>query len=110
MISREQHYWESMGGFGSHPWTKAEVDKMSLDAPSPEEWDKASDRQVGGGHYKDFKIQPIVFVMANKLDFCSSNAIKYICRHEAKGGEQDIDKAIHYLELLKEHKYGPKEG
>lgn len=78
----------------------------SLDKATPEQWDKASQRQVGGSHYKDFAIQPIQFVVENNLGFCESNAIKYICRHAAKGGVQDVDKAIHYLELLKEYKYG----
>jgi hypothetical protein len=78
---------------------------VRLNQASPQDWDKASHKQVGGDHYKDFPIQPIKFVVANDLGFCESNAIKYICRHHAKGGVQDIDKAIHYLELLKEHKY-----
>lgn len=77
-----------------------------LDKATPQEWDKASHRQVGGEHYKDFPIQPIEFVVRNNLGFCEANAIKYICRHAAKNGKQDIDKAIHYLELLKEYKYG----
>ena len=46
--------------------------------------------------------QPIEFIMANDLGFCEGNAIKYICRYQLKGGTQDLDKAIHYLNLLKE--------
>ena len=30
---------------------------------------------------------------------------KYICRHHMKGKEVDIDKAIHYLEMVKERDY-----
>ena len=59
-------------------------------------WDKGSD------HYKDFKIQPIEFITANKLSFIQGNVIKYICRYDKKNGKEDIDKAIHYCELLKE--------
>ena len=33
------------------------------------------------------------------------SAIKYICRHTAKGGEEDIKKAIHYLEMILERDY-----
>jgi len=39
------------------------------------------------------------------LLFAEANAIKYICRHSKKGGIQDIDKAIHYLEMVKERDY-----
>jgi hypothetical protein len=79
---------------------------MSLiDNATPEEWDALS-RQVGGGHYKELAIQPVEFIVANNIPFCEASAIKYICRHGLKGGKQDIDKAIHFLELLKELKYG----
>lgn len=64
-----------------------------------------SDRQVGGGHYKNMAIQPIDFIEANSLGWCEGNAIKYICRHNRKNGAQDLDKAIHYLQLLKEREY-----
>ena len=64
--------------------------------------ESALDKQVGGSHYKDFKIQPIEFITANKLSFIQGNVIKYICRYNKKNGKEDIDKAIHYCELLKE--------
>tara|TARA_R110000787_G_scaffold203683_1_gene314128 strand:+ start:157 stop:552 length:396 start_codon:yes stop_codon:yes gene_type:complete len=65
----------------------------------------ALDTQVGGEWYLNCAIQPIEFIMKNDLGFCEGNAIKYICRHEQKGGALDIDKAIHYLEMLKEDLY-----
>lgn len=69
--------------------------------------ESALDRQVGSTqHYKDFKIQPIEFITANKLSFIQGNVIKYICRYNKKNGKEDIDKAIHYCELLKELKCG----
>ena len=52
-----------------------------------------------------FEIQPAEFINKNKLLFAEGNAIKYICRHSQKGGIQDIDKAIHYLEMVKERDY-----
>jgi hypothetical protein len=61
------------------------------------------DHQVGGTHYKDFKIQPIEFILGNNLGFCEANVVKYICRWANKGGIQDLDKVIHYVEILKEH-------
>ncbi len=66
----------------------------------------ASDIQVGGEHYKNMTIQPSEFIYRNDLNWLEGNAIKYICRHAKKGGVQDIDKAIHYLQLLKEWQYG----
>ena len=33
------------------------------------------------------------------------NAIKYICRHQSKGKEEDVKKAIHYLEMILERDY-----
>ena len=69
--------------------------------------ESALDRQVGGEHYKnDFKIQPIEFITANKLSFIQGSIIKYICRYNKKNGKEDIDKAIHYCELLKELECG----
>jgi len=31
--------------------------------------------------------------------------VKYVCRHRSKNGRQDIEKAIHYLQLLLEWEY-----
>jgi hypothetical protein len=61
--------------------------------------------QVGGKHYRDMKIQPAEFINENKLLFAEGNAIKYICRHSVKGKEEDIKKAIHYLEMILERDY-----
>ncbi len=66
----------------------------------------AKDLQIGGNHYKSMAIQPSEFITKNGLGWCEGNAIKYICRHHTKAGAQDIDKAIHYLELLKDIEYG----
>ena len=62
-------------------------------------------KQVGGKHYKDMKIQPAEFINENKLLFAEGNAIKYICRHSTKGKEEDVKKAIHYLEMILERDY-----
>lgn len=63
---------------------------------------KASERQVGGSHYKDLPIQPGEYIRKNGIGWYEGNAIKYITRHKQKGGKQDIEKAIHYLELVLE--------
>ena len=62
-------------------------------------------KQVGGSHYKDMIIQPADFINKNKLLLAEGNAIKYICRHQSKGKLQDIEKAIHYLEMIIERDY-----
>ena len=62
-------------------------------------------KQVGGSHYKDMAIHPADFINKNNLQFAEGNAIKYICRNQAKGKLQDIEKAIHYLEMIKERDY-----
>ena len=66
----------------------------------------ALDIQVGGGHYKDFEIQPVEFCQKNKLGFCEANVVKYITRHTFKNGRQDLEKAKHYIDLLLELEYG----
>lgn len=67
--------------------------------------EKALDVQVGGGHYKGMVIQPVEFIMKNKLNFCQGNAIKYICRYNEKNGLEDLKKAKHYIDLLIQLEY-----
>lgn len=64
------------------------------------------DAQVGGDHYKNTGIQPVHYIRANNLDYFEGNAVKYITRHRIKGGKLDLQKAIHYLEMLIEMEYG----
>lgn len=63
------------------------------------------DKQIGGDHYKDLAIQPGEFIVRNSLGWYEGNAIKYITRHKMKGQKQDLEKAIHYLELAIHHYY-----
>lgn len=58
------------------------------------------DVQIGGEHYKDMVIQPVEFILANKLGFCEGNIVKYISRYKVKGGVQDLEKVIHYTQIL----------
>ena len=69
----------------------------------------AFDTQVQGSHYKDLKIQPMEYCLANKLNYGQSNAIKYITRYKNKNGQQDLEKAIHCIQLLMEYEYGQTE-
>ena len=62
-------------------------------------------KQVGGNHYKNFKIQPSKFINDNRLLFAEGNAIKYICRHSYKNGKEDLNKAKHYIDMIIERDY-----
>jgi hypothetical protein len=68
----------------------------------------ALDRQEGGSHYKDCAIQPVEFIMANKLSFLEGCVIKRVCRHRNKNGAEDLRKAIHELELMLQLEYKEK--
>jgi hypothetical protein len=65
-----------------------------------EEEKSALFKQVGGSHYRDKGIQPIIYIHANNLGFCEGNVVKYVTRWREKNGVADLKKAIHYLELL----------
>ena len=65
----------------------------------------STDRQEGGDHYQ-LPIQPIEYIYKNKLGYMEGNVIKYVTRHESKNGAEDLRKAIHYLEMLIEWRYG----
>ena len=66
---------------------------------------KPYDKQIGGSHYQKYKIQPSKFVIENKLLYPEGCAIKYIVRHSDKGKKQDLEKAIHFIEMIKERDY-----
>ena len=51
-------------------------------------------------HYTKGGIEPIDFITANNMDFCSGNIIKYVTRHKYKNGLEDLKKAQFYLNRL----------
>ena len=51
----------------------------------------ALDLQVGGNHYKKYKIQPMEYIHANKIPFAEGTAIGYITRWRDKGGRTSQD-------------------
>ena len=61
----------------------------------------ALENQVGGDHYKNKAIQPIEYIMANELDFCEGNVVKYITRWKDKGGVESLRKIKHYVDFWK---------
>ena len=65
----------------------------------------ATKKQVGGTHYKKYKIQPEESAQANEPNYCESNIIKGAVRHRDKNKADDVRKIIHYAELLLELEY-----
>ena len=63
---------------------------------------------VSPDYYARYDIEPISFIMRNNIPYAEGNVIKYVLRHDMKGGREDIDKAIRYLEMIKEEKYSGK--
>ena len=63
-------------------------------------YETSLNRQVSGDHYKKRKIQPIEYILANNLDFCEGNVVKYITRWRDKGGTKDLRKIQHYIDFL----------
>lgn len=65
----------------------------------------AFDRQVGGDWYKTLAIQPLEYCQKNNLNMAESGVVKYVTRHRARNGKQDLLKAIHLIEMLIELEY-----
>lgn len=68
----------------------------------------ASQRQVGGDHYKSKSIQPWTamesWMTPEEFEgYLRGNVIKYIARYKDKDGLKDVYKAKHYLDRLTEH-------
>jgi hypothetical protein len=63
----------------------------------------ASQRQIGGSHYRDMAIQPNEYIYKNELNWFAGNIVKYVTRAGRKDGREgmikDIEKAKHYAEL-----------
>lgn len=89
---------------------KDELPSVKVDKPKEEPVvsQAASEKQVGGTHYKG-DLQPIDVIDAWGLDFYEGSALKYLARHRKKNGREDVEKAIHYLELLLERQYGVRD-
>ena len=69
------------------------TDKSVFDSITPQE------RQIGGSHYKNFRIQPYEFISKNNLSFFQGCVVKYVCRYLKKDKIKDLEKIIHYCEL-----------
>lgn len=65
------------------------------------------DIQIGGNHYRTCSIQPVQYIEANGLAFLEGCVVKRVTRHDKPTGKgrQDIEKAIHELQLLLAFRY-----
>ncbi|CAB4131999.1 SaV-like [uncultured Caudovirales phage] len=89
----ESVFWERKLSFGSYDIVAYRIIK------EPEQCSSLQ-KQCGGTHYKDMKIQPFEYIHANKIPFAEGSVIKYVSRWRAKGGIEDLKKARHFLDLL----------
>ena len=69
---------------------------------------KSLKRQVGGDHYKKYKIEPITYVCKNKIIHTLANIIKYATRANTRSNLklvelrekiEDLNKIKHYAEI-----------
>jgi hypothetical protein len=94
-------------------WDKSQEWDMSLGKPHGVVGDNGY-RDINGpvetndlARYKDvtnpdhYKLGDIeVIQLTEKLGFCEGNIVKYVCRHKAKNGKEDLLKARWYLDRL----------
>jgi len=67
----------------------------------------ALDKQIGGEHYKNAKIDPIELIVAHNLDFIDGNIIKYAIRKKNFESQREkYEKIKHYCEIALELKCG----
>lgn len=66
---------------------------------------KALDKQIGGNHYKQYKIEPIDFFHHNNIPVIEAGIIKYVLRHKNKNKTEDLLKARHLIDYLLEVEY-----
>ena len=97
-----EHGAPAPNGIGRVRWTNAVAhwpvpDKTAADAEN----ESARDDQVGGEHYRKFKIQPWDVVDEYDLGFYAGNALKYLLRAGHKNDAlEDLRKCRHYIDKL----------
>ena len=118
-IDYNEQYWRNRGGEGPSPWATPEEQSNYTPRVNdyPGEYPRPSqdipirapgsplDTQVAGSHYKNCAIQPVEYIYANNMGYIEGAVVKYITRYESKGGEADLDKIIHFVQILKELRY-----
>jgi hypothetical protein len=75
------------------------------DVPAP-----ASERQVGGDHYRQFKIQVWDIIDEYELSYYAGLTLKYLLRAGSKGSRlEDLEKARHVLDKMIELEKGKEQ-
>lgn len=105
-IKPAEHHAEHRTGFGHTDlcWYD-HADGVYVPVANPDRTKATRDEQVGGNHYRQFKIQPWEIWEEYGLDAWQANTLKYLLRAGRKEGvkaSQDYRKAIHYLQYLVE--------
>jgi hypothetical protein len=62
----------------------------------------ALQKQIGGSHYQKYKVQPLSWATQIGLNAAEFSVFKYVIRYKDKNGIEDLKKAKHCLEYLKE--------
>jgi len=97
--SKRRQRWSKDDLLSTHPffgtqWTQKQRTKLTGDSVNHPD------------HYNCGGIECIDAIAAATADlkgleaFCTANAIKYLWRWKNKGGKQDLDKAMWYIEKL----------
>lgn len=63
----------------------------------------ANDNQVGGTHYKA-RYEHWDFIEDVGMGYKEAQVVKYVTRHGRKGGIQDLEKAMHFLQKMEEER------
>lgn len=69
---------------------------------------KHSVRQTGGDHYENMGIQPRAIIRANNLNYFEGRALTYLLRWRVKGGVEDLQKAIDFINMEIEYQEAQK--
>ena len=92
-----EEFWMYATGANIVDFISVEPTQTTVPTPS-----NPLDVQVGGSHYKHFKIQPVEYTRANRFGDIEAAIIWYISRWQVKGGFQDLEKIKHFCDLLME--------
>ena len=81
--------------------TNKTVDESKLN----DQW-KGGSTDIRPSYYAKYKIDPWTFCIENNVNLLVGSVIKYIMRFQEKNGEEDLNKAIKCIEMMKEYYYG----
>lgn len=103
-VNGEEPHWVTPGPGGSKD-PKVDYTRpvyLCADGRHTNDFEEAhgNNSNISPDHYSRFEIEPIDFIMANKLGFSAGNVIKYVVRADAKNGIEDLKKARRYIDFM----------